>query len=242
MGKKRQTNTEATKKKRMVSFLMPALNEEQAIATVIKEIKGAAKQIANAGFTSEIVVIDGKSTDRTASIAKKMGARVVPSPRGYGIQYQNGIAACKGEIIITGDADCTYPFSDTPKMLRYFLDNDLLFLTTNRFAHLDQGAMRPLHKFGNTVLTMTTRVLYANSLADSQSGMWIFYKSFFDTLSVKSHGMPFSQEIKIKSIKKAPRRVREIPISYRERQGDVKLNTFKDGLENLASLFLWRFK
>ena len=69
-------------------------------------------------------------------------------------------------------------------------------------------------------------------IKDSQSGMWIFRREILRELELKSDGMPFSEEIKIEAWRRGFA-FREIPIKYRKRMGEVKLNTWKDGLRNL---------
>lgn len=221
-----------------ISFVLPALNEEKAIGAVIDEINST--QLDKLGYGYEIVIVDGQSIDKTAEIAKKKGARVISSERGYGRQYKNGFKEAKGEIIITGDSDLTYPFEDVHYFLKFMEGKGIDFITTNRFAYMDKNAMTITHKFGNFVLTVFTKFLFFINIKDSQSGMWIFKKSILPMLKLKSDGMPFSQEIKIEAFTKV--KAKELPIRYRERIGEVKLNTFKDGFQNLYQLLKKRFE
>ena len=66
----------------LVTFLMPALNEEEGIEATIATIP--VKRLTQEGYRIEILVIDGGSTDATVTLAQKAGARVISSPRGYG--------------------------------------------------------------------------------------------------------------------------------------------------------------
>ena len=141
------------KSKPMVSFLMPALNEEDALPVVIKSIPAA--KLKKAGYSVEIVVVDNASTDNTAKVAKKLGARVVKEmKRGYGSAYKKGFKSVKGDIVITGDADNTYPFKDALKFVRILEKEDLEFITTNRFANMGKESMTFRNKFGNYVLVL----------------------------------------------------------------------------------------
>ena len=119
----------------MISFLMPALNEEDALPVVIKSIP--VSKLKTVGYSVEIVVVDNASTDNTAKVAKKLGARVVKErKRGYGSAYKKGFKSVKGDIIITGDADNTYPFKDSLKFIKILEKEDLEFITTNRFSNM----------------------------------------------------------------------------------------------------------
>ena len=95
--------------------------------------------------------------------------------------------------------------------------------------------MGPVHKLGNMILTFTMNILFRSNLKDSQSGMWLFKTSIRKSIMPEADDMSFSQEIKIRALQKY--RVIEMPIEYRKRIGEVKLNTFRDGVNNLISLF-----
>jgi len=217
--------------KTKLTILMPALNEEDAIAETIDTIP--IKKLKK--YDVEVLVIDGGSIDKTAENAKRKKARVVSSERGYGLQYKNGIKAAKGDIIITGDSDGTYPFEEIPKYLEIFEKNNLEFITVNRFAKLEKGSMKFLNLLGNKWLTFLTNMLFRAKIEDSQSGMWIMNKKAIGKLNLTSDGMPFSQEIKIEAFTKL--RAREIKGFYKKRLGTTKLSKIKDGIKNTLFLF-----
>lgn len=217
-----------------ITVVIPALNEEQAIGPVIKEIP--INELNKMGYGIEIMVIDNGSEDKTSFIADDHGAKVIIQPiRGYGNAYKAGFANAKGDIIATGDADLTYPFSDLPKIIQKMEDENLDFITTDRLTTLEPGVMSSTHYFGNRVLQILTKILFNIPFKDSQSGMWIFKRSIWPKLNIKSSGMPFSQELKIEAYRSGFK-CAEVPISYRTRVGDVKLSTFKDGLGNIFHL------
>ncbi len=230
-------------KHKKITFVIPALNEEKAIARVIKEIP--MKELKKIGYDSEIMVVDNGSTDKTHYIAKKSGANVIVQPmRGYGNAYKAGFANAKGDIIVTGDADLTYPFKDVPAFIELMESRDLDFITTDRLTNLDTKkrprVMSRTHRLGNWALTLIVNIIYRVKIKDSQSGMWIFKRKIWPKLNVKSSGMPFSQELKIEAYKRGFRCM-EIPIEYRTRAGAVKLNTFRDGIGNTWQLIKKRF-
>jgi hypothetical protein len=86
------------------------------------------------------------------------------------------------------------------------------------------------------VLTTITKILFHLPFVDSQSGMWIFRREIWDELNVKSSGMPFSQELKIEAHIRGFK-CAEVPIKYRIRAGEAKLNTFKDGTKVMFHIF-----
>jgi dolichol-phosphate hexosyltransferase len=220
-----------------LSVLIPTLNEEDCIGQVIDEVHLALR---DHGFDYEIMIIDGRSTDRTREIARAKGAVVVEEPRkGYGRAYKTGFAAAGGDIIATLDGDCTYPAESIIPLMDMLDQESLEFITTDRFGHMEDGAMSNLHKIGNLGLSFTTRLLFGRTIHDSQSGMWVFRRASLNKLRMTSDGMPFSEEIKIEAFRKL--RSKEVLIAYRRRKGNVKLSSWKDGWRNFKFLVSKRF-
>ena len=189
----------------------------------------------------EIIIVDGDSKDKTREIAENKGAKIIIEKRkGYGRAYKTGFPQAKGDIIVTGDADATYPFDKIHNYIQLLFDENLDFITTDRFAELKHGSMSIKHRFGNWILASALRVLFWINLRDSQSGMWIFKKdalSKVQPLEDFDDGMPFSEELKIEMFKSKDINAREIPSTLYVRAGDPKLQSFADGWKNLKFLF-----
>jgi hypothetical protein len=71
--------------------------------------------------------------------------------------------------------------------------------------------------------------------------MWILRRSILPRLVLTSDGMAFSEEIKIEAFRRRDIKAVEVPIYYKERVGESKLNLWRDGFANLAFLFWKRF-
>jgi glycosyltransferase involved in cell wall biosynthesis len=226
-----------------VSVVIPTLNEQDGIGPTLESVDRAA--FAAQGWDLEFLVIDGASKDRTKKEAEARGARVVVEPRrGYGRAYKRGFAEATGDVIVTGDADGTYPFERAHEFVRTLVDGRLDFVNCDRYGDLAKGAMSAKHRFGNWVLSSTARVLYGIRLRDSQSGMWVIRRSALPRLGVErmADGMAFSQEIKIEAIRRLDGRFREVPAGLRPRVGTPVLASWRDGLGNLKALYAWRFR
>jgi glycosyltransferase involved in cell wall biosynthesis len=223
-----------------VSIVIPALNEAANIKPVMESIP--VDRLLEAGWGVEIVLVDNGSTDGTGEIARRLGAKVVHQPeRGYGNAYRAGFQAATGEVIATGDADCTYPFDALPELLDVLVNKDIEFITTDRLHPANREAMKNSHFVANHVLSAVSRALFRHDFRDSQSGMWVFHRYVLSGLDVRSPGMAFSQEIK-NDAARAGYRVLEMPIEYRLRRGEVKLKAVVDGVTNLVGLFAHRFR
>ena len=221
-----------------VTVILPTLNEEEGVGDTIDAIpKKFCKKL-------EILIVDGNSSDKTREIALKKGARVHIEPRkGYGRAYRTGFAIASGDIIITMDADCTYPAEKIPELVNVLIDRDLQFITCDRLTLAEDGAMSGLHGFGNWALSITGRMLFWNGIKDSQSGMWVFKKSMFENPKLRptNDGMPLSEEIKlITKIHLEKDKFAETSVPYRTRVGDAEINTWGDGWKNFKFLFAKR--
>jgi hypothetical protein len=97
------------------------------------------------------------------------------------------------------------------------------------------------HKFGNLMLSLAMSVLYFRWVRDSQSGMWVFRRSILPHMKLISDSMAFSEEIKIEALKNGRIRFEEISILYTSRLGEIKLNPWRDGINNLWFLVRKRF-
>lgn len=218
---------------------MPTLNEEKGVGKTIDSIKRETFKKNN--WNLEITIVDGRSKDKTIEIAESKGATVIlEKEKGYGRAYKTGIPKLTGDIIVTGDADATYPFDEIHKYIKILINEDLDFITTDRFSKLKPGSMNLKHRFGNIILALTLRILFCVNIRDSQSGMWIFKKEALDKIQkIKdfNDGMPFSEEIKIEMFTSANIKAREIPSRLYAREGQVKLESFRDGWRNLKFLF-----
>jgi glycosyltransferase involved in cell wall biosynthesis len=225
---------------RSLSVVIPAYNEAENIEDVIASIP--VSQLSDLGWTTEIVVVDNNCSDGTGELAAACGARVVFQPeKGYGNAYKAGFAAATGEVIASGDADRTYPFDHLPELLAELESTGADFLTTDRLHSANRGAMKHSHFWANHVLSFVSRLIFRHGIRDSQSGMWVFHRHVWAGVDVRSPGMAFSQEIKNAAVL-AGYKVTETHIEYRVRGGDVKLNSVRDGVRNLAHLVSHRIR
>ncbi len=216
-----------------ISVVIPCFNEEEGIAMVIDSLPESI---------DEVVVVDNNSTDRTAEVSREKGARIVFEKRkGYGAAYKAGLPAVTGDITITMDGDGTYAVEQIEECIDYLLDNGLDFVNASRFPLKDPEAMSFTNKVGNSILTLVTLILFMRAIKDSQSGMWIYRSEIYPKLQLKSDGMPLSEEIKINAIRHPDIRFDEYQVNYHPRVGEVKLNKWKDGFENLLYLVKLRF-
>jgi len=200
-----------------ISVVIPALDEEQAIGLVIRDIPR--------GLADEIIVVVNGSRDATAVVARAAGARVVNEPcRGYGAACLRGIASVsRPGIIVFLDAD----YSDYPhemeKLVAPIIAGNADLVLGSRIAGGSGSQVLPPQAYWGTRLSVAlVRLVYGFRFTD----LGPFRAIRFDAL--RSLGMGdrdfgWTIEMQIKAVRHGLR-IREIPVGYRARIGASKIS------------------
>ena len=152
--------------KRALSVIIPAYNEESAIAPVIERVR------LTLGESAEIIVVDDGSTDQSGPVARSAGARVIRhrSNRGYGAALKTGITAASHNTIVILDADGTYPAARIPDLLTA-LDRADMVVGARTGSHVRiPWARRP----AKWVLNRLANYLTRSTIPDLNSGLRVF--------------------------------------------------------------------
>lgn len=219
--------TEDSESEPIISIVLPTMNEEEGVGECIYRAIDGIQQL---GLPTEIIVSDD-STDRTPEIAEEWGARVVkPDRRGYGYAYKYGFQFARGNIVVMGDADTTYDFTELPKLIEPILQARADLVMGSRFeGTIKPGAMPKLHQYvGNPLLTRFLNTFYDAGVSDAHSGFRALRRDALDELNLRSNGMEFASEM-VMDASTSGLEIEEVPITYHERQGEATLDSFRDG-------------
>jgi len=159
--------------------VMPCLNEEETLEGCIRRAQYA---LEINGIAGEIIVADNGSSDGSAEIAARLGARVVPvREKGYGSALRGGIAAAKGRFVIMGDADQSYDFAHIPRFVEELRAGSQLVMGNRFRGGIQRDAMPALHRYlGNPVLTQVGRLFFGSPCGDFNCGMRGFSRKAYE--------------------------------------------------------------
>src|SRR3984893_8640598 len=222
-----------------VSVVMPCLNESLTLGTCIQK---AFATLKSRGIHGEVIVADNGSTDGSQAIAIALGARVVPVPtKGYGSALRAGIAAARGRLVIMGDSDDSYDFTQIGDFVDKLNDGFDLVMGNRFQGGIRPGAMPLLHRYlGNPGLSWLGRLFFKCPVGDFQCGLRGFRKEAIDKLNLQTLGMEVSSEMVVKATL-FNLRIAEIPtvLSPDGRDRSPHLRTWRDGWRYLRFLLLF---
>ena len=200
-----------------VSVIIPTHNEAEAISRVLADIP--------ANLVTEVLVVDSNSTDGTAEIAAKIGARVVPeSRRGYGRACLTGLAQANSpDIVVFLDGDYSDRPSELPQLLAPILEGRADITTGSRLGKQNDRGALPWHAaFGNHLAASLIRLLYGLQLTDlgpfraARAGV-------LHQLQLEQTTYGWAVEMILKGARSGFRVV-EVPVSYFPRIGKSKIS------------------
>jgi glycosyltransferase involved in cell wall biosynthesis len=219
-----------------VSVIIPALNEEEPIAGVVREVAATSIPV-------EIIVVDNGSTDATAERAREAGARVVKAPRGYGRACAAGVAALRPqcEIVVFLDGDG----SDCPGFMNQLVDpiasgtHDFVIGSRTR-GQREPGSMNFQQISSGRIAGLILQLLYGVRYTD-MCPFRAIRRSALEKLGMWEETYGWNLEMQMKAARNGLR-VLEIPVSHRRRAGgESKVSgtlrgTFLAGARIIATL------
>lgn len=207
----------------IIDVITPALNEEKAIASVIRDIPK--------GIIRHFIVCDNGSIDRTAEIARSMGALMVQEPeRGYGAACLKGIAYLKDlpidkqpDIVVFIDADYSDFPEEIPELVRPILEGKAdLVIGSRVLGNADRGSLTFVQRFGNSLATLLIRLIYGYQFTDLGPFRAIRFKTLL-ALGMKDRNYGWTVEMQIRAAK-LKISATEIPVNYKNRIGKSKVS------------------
>ncbi len=203
-----------------VFAIIAALNEEEGIGLTIAELR----QFLGKPW---VLVVDGRSRDRTVEVAKDMYADVIyqeGSGKGDAIAQAIRHVDIDCEYVVFTDADYTYPAEYLPQMLKILEENpNVGMVCGNRFnGHFKMEGMHNLFYVGNRLLAFSHNMLNGVALRDPLTGLRVVRWKILKNWTPKSDGFDIEVELN-HHVERRGYTIAEIPIPYRSRLGEKKL-------------------
>jgi glycosyltransferase involved in cell wall biosynthesis len=216
-----------------IAVIIPCYNEELTVGKVLKDFKKYLPDVA-------VYVFDNNSTDRTAEIARSSGAVVMREKRqGKGFVIQSMFNKIDADVYIMVDGDATYDISGVKEMIAMVRSDEADMIVGNRLKTFTDKSFRPFHTFGNKLVRFLINKLFKSDLQDIMSGYRIMNRAFVKNINITSAGFEVETEMSIKALKYGYV-IREVDTPYGERPdgSHSKLNTFRDGVLVLKTIFI----
>ncbi len=213
--------------------LLPARDEESGIGEVIDRVPTSA--IAEKGFGTRVVVVDGNSSDSTCEIAKSKGAELIrqrSAPgKGWGVREALQVIFNEdepnGDLLVMLDADATYRPEDLPRFIDELQVNDVVWGSRLR-GRIEERAMSRTNRLGNKLLSLAASILFMKRTTDLCTGYWGFRSSVLREISLSADGFTLEADL-FGSVVKSKVKTKEIPIDYAHREGTSTLKWYSDG-------------
>jgi glycosyltransferase involved in cell wall biosynthesis len=217
----------------MISVAMITKNEEKAVGKVIRDI---LKAIPGA----DVIIVDS-STDQTAEIAQKEGARVVKQlpPQGYGMAMDIALRSAKGDVVVTLDCDDTYPVDQIKVIADLVLKDGYDIVDASRLEKKPE-AMPVINYLANWGFALIASIFFAKRFTDLHSGMRAYRKSMIDAIEIGKKGAAYPVELLLKPIKLGYKYT-SIFIDYKERIGVSKMQPFSSAYWTMKRILRARF-
>lgn len=178
-----------------VCIIIPAYNEDGAIADVVK---GVIKEFKKSRHIASVVVVNDGSDDATSTVARSAGATVIDHIMNSGVGGATATGLRYAEIHgfdigVTMDADGQHSPADVVKGVDILSKSNTDLLIGSRL--IDSQGMSRVKVLGNWGLSFITRVLFGVKTTDSQSGLRVFSQKALRTLRWKTSGYEFCSEM-----------------------------------------------
>jgi len=219
------------------SVIIPARNERG-------NIEGAVIRTPRLGSRTELIFVEGNSSDDTAEEIERVIAanpdreiRLIRQGDGVGKgdAVRKGFAAATGDVLMILDADLTMPPEELPKFLRALASGRGEFINGSRLVYpMEKQAMRFLNTLGNKFFSLAFTWLLDQRFKDTLCGTKVLYRKDYERIAAGRSYFgdfdPFGDFDLIFGAAKLDLKIVEVPIRYRERAyGATQISRFRHG-------------
>ena len=222
-----------------LSIIIPAYNEEDAIANIIERCLKERDTIVRETPVErvEIIVVNDGSHDKTPEIARQFNEISLISyakNRGYGAAIKAGFEKATGTIVSFLDADGTCDPNYFVGMCNTLIAEDADIVIGSRMT--PESKMPKVRRIGNLLYVALINLLGDTKITDSASGMRVIKKSSLEKIYPLPDGLHFTPSMSCRAVMDENIKILEIPMRYEERVGESKLGVIRDGIRFLKTI------
>ncbi|MEO8620126.1 MAG: glycosyltransferase family 2 protein [bacterium] len=218
-----------------LSIIIPAKNEEVTLPQVLDDLNRVIPTLA--GYTVEVIVVDDRSTDRTAELARAKGAIVVPNTKkrsGKGIALRTGFEASTGDLLMMLDADYSHRVEEIPGFLAAMKDGVGLVIGSRVVGGSEE--YHHVRALGNVFLSATLGLCMGRYLSDALNGFKLFRRNVFFDYAYTSANFEMEIEI-IANALRSGQKIVEVSSHERARAGgEMKSRVVRHGFRFLGRI------
>jgi glycosyltransferase involved in cell wall biosynthesis len=215
-----------------IAILIPCHNEETTVGFVINSFRAVRP-------AADIYVYDNDSTDGTAAAALTAGVTPRREPlRGKGNVVRRMFADVEADVYVLVDGDGTYDAASLGFMLHRLVNDQLDMVVGRRRFEGGTSVYRTGHALGNRLLTGAVALAFGARFTDMLSGYRVLSRRFVKSFPALSSGFEIETELTVHALSLSlPAAEIDTPYIARPEGSLSKLNTFRDGLRILKTIF-----
>jgi dolichyl-phosphate beta-glucosyltransferase len=225
-----------------LSVVIPAYNEENRLGPTLARVKeylaGRAGASSCPTFTSEILVVDNASKDRTTEVARAAGVEVIEEPRrGKGAAVRTGMLAARGEYVLFSDADLSTPIEEVEKLMERLRSGYDVAIASRALPESNITVHQPWYRemvgrAGNIVV----RMMAVRGIADTQCGFKLFPHDIAQRVFrvMRLTGAAFDVEVLFVA-QRHGLKIAEVPVTWID-SPETRFNRVTDSFDALKDL------
>lgn len=223
-----------------LSVVIPAYNEEQRLGPTLARIK---EYLAAQDYSSEVLVVDNGSRDRTIEVAQMANVEVIEEPRrGKGAAVRTGMLAARGEYALFSDADLSTPIEELEKLMGEIEKGADVAIASRGLPDSNLVKRQPWYREmvgrGGNLLV---RLVAVRGIADTQCGFKLFPREIARRVFAAQRltGAAFDVEV-LFIVQHAGWRIAEVPVTWID-SPDTRFHRVRDSLDALKDLIRIRW-
>jgi dolichol-phosphate hexosyltransferase len=218
---------------KIITIIIPCHNEELGVGKVIDDIPH--RKLNHMGYDVRVVVVNNNSTDKTEKVAVARGVTVINESqkgKGYAIKKAFSLLDLNTDVVVMIDGDNTYKAKEIPRLIEP-LDSGFcdVVIGSRLGGKIRKNSLKLQNRVANWGYTFLVRQFYKANITDVLSGYFAWKRDVIDGLNqhINSQGFDLEMEMITKMVKLGYE-IYSVPVTYEMREGESKLNGWRDGV------------